>query len=296
MSSTSIKLRGHESFYIREGWLRKGVNAIKDDSYLLSNLHEAIDTIGVGSAMVKSIRYWLQAVGICEETRGEKRKRQQKLTENFGEDIFQYDPYFEDLGTLYLLHYKLVTNKELATSWYLFFNEFKPIETTKMHMEEIMKQLILNIDPEMKISDKSLNDDCNCIIKTYYAEKNDLKNPEDNMICPFTDLGLLKKVSARGKEDIILKISPNRKKLDKLIVLFVILENLNKGKSTTIRNLIEDNNNIGKVFNLNKNLVNYYVDELEEAKFINVTRTAGLNTIYPTDKATDILHKYYSQL
>ena len=28
MSNTKIKIRGHESFYIREGWLRKGTIAI----------------------------------------------------------------------------------------------------------------------------------------------------------------------------------------------------------------------------------------------------------------------------
>lgn len=296
MSNISIKIRGHESFYVREGWFRKGINAINDNGYLLSDVHEAVDTIGVGSAMVKAIRYWLQAVGLTEESRGERGKREQKLTEDFGSIIFEKDPYFEDLGTLFLLHYKLATNKELATSWYLFFNEFRPIETTKIHMQQILKQLILNINPELNVSDKSLNDDCNCIIKTYYAEKNDLKNPEDNMICPFTDLGLIKKISAKGKEDIIVKTAPNRKKLDKLVVLYVMLEHLNDGKSITINNLLEDCNNIGKVFNLNKGLVNYYIDALEEEKYIKVSRTAGLNVIYPTEKAKDILEKYYSQL
>ena len=73
MSNTKIKIRGHESFYIREGWLRKGTIAIKEDPYLLSNLQVAIDKLGVGSAMVKSIRYWLQAIGLTIEKRGDKK-------------------------------------------------------------------------------------------------------------------------------------------------------------------------------------------------------------------------------
>ena len=274
MNNTNIKLRGHETFHIREGWLRKGINAINENSYILSDLQESVDTIGVGTGMVKAIRYWLQALGLTKEERGEKGKRKQSLTNGFGKLIYEHDPYFEDLSSLYLLHYKLVTNRELATSWYLYFNEFKSTEITKTHMEETLKQLILNINPELSVSDKLLNDDCNCIIKTYYADKGELKNPEDNMICPFTDLGLIKKIS----------------------VLYVLLENLNDGKSTTINNLLEDSNNVGKVFNLNKSLINYYIDLLEEEKYIYVTRTAGLNTIYPTEKATDILKKYYSQL
>lgn len=299
MSEISVKIRGHESFYIREGWLRKGINAINTRPDILTDVLTAVDTIGVGSAMVKSIRYWLQVTALTEEKRGEKGRREQYLTDDFGKALFSKDPYFEDLGTLYLLHYKLVTNKKLATSWYLFFNEFKPNEVTKIHMEEILKQLLLNINPKLNISDKSLWDDCNCIIRTYYADKSDLKNPEDNMICPFTDLGLLKKISSKGRDDIIIKVAPDKKKLDKLIVLYVMVDNLNGKKFTSIKNLIEDCNNIGKVFNLNKNLINYYVDALEEENYITVTRTAGLNTISITEKSKDVitvLEKYYSQL
>lgn len=295
MSKAVIKIRGHESFYIREGWLRKGIVAINQDSYILSNTQLAIDKLGVGSAMVKSIRYWLQAVGLTEEKRGESGKRYQSLTKGFGSYIFENDRYFEDLGTLYLLHYKLVSNKALATSWNLFFNSIKATEMTKHHMEEALKQAILNIDPEYAISSRSLSDDCNCILKTYTAEENDLKNPEDNMICPLSDLGLIKRVNVKGKEEVIFKTVPEKNKLDKLIVLYVIMDNLEGSTSTTINNLIEDENNVGRVFNFDKNTINYYVDLLADEGYIRVNRTAGLNTIYPTDLSVDILQKYYTE-
>ena len=296
MSDVKLKLRGHESFYIREGWLTKGIVAINKDKYILSNTISAIDELGVGSAMVKSIRYWLQALSLTDEKRGEKGKRYQELSKDFGKILFENDRYFEDLGTLYLLHYKLVSNKDLATTWNLFFNSIKATEMTKHHMEEGVKQLILNIYPQYEISERSLSDDCNCLVKTYFAEKNDLKNPEDNMICPFSDLGLIKKEHIRGKDEIIYKTVPERNKLDKLIVLYVIMDNLGDKQSTTIKNLIEDENNIGSVFNLDKNTINYYIDILRDEGYLRVNRTAGLNTIYPTDLAVNILDKYYSRL
>ena len=296
MSDVKLKLRGHESFYIREGWLTKGIVAINKDKYILSNTISAIDELGVGSAMVKSIRYWLQALRLTDEKRGEKGKRYQELSKDFGKILFENDRYFEDLGTLYLLHYKLVSNKDLATTWNLFFNSIKATEMTKHHMEEGLKQLILNIDPQYEISERSLSDDCNCLVKTYFAEKSDLKNPEDNMICPFSDLGLIKKEHIRGKDEIIYKTVPERNKLDKLIVLYVIMDNLGDKQSTTIKNLIEDENNIGSVFNLDKNTINYYIDILRDEGYLRVNRTAGLNTIYPTDLAVNILDKYYSRL
>ena len=295
MSNTKIKIRGHESFYIRDGWIRKGVMAITENPYILSNIYEAIDILGVGSAMVKSIRYWLQAIGLTEEKRGIKSKRYQELTEGFGKVIFEKDQYFEDLGTLYLLHYKLATNKELATSWNLFFNSIKATEMTKYHIEEVLKQLILNIDPQYIVSERSLSDDCNCILKTYFAEKDDFDNPEDNMICPFSDLGLIKKININGREEVIYKTIPDKNKLDRLIVLYVIIDNLGEKTSTTIKSLIEDENNIGKIFNLDKNSVNSYIDILENEGYLRVNRTAGLNTIYPTELAVDILNKYYSE-
>ena len=43
MSSTKIKIRGHESFYIREGWLRKGIVSIVEQPDILSNMQVAID-------------------------------------------------------------------------------------------------------------------------------------------------------------------------------------------------------------------------------------------------------------
>ena len=59
--------------------------------------------------MVKSLRYWLQAVGLTfEPTNG---KKEQKLTP-IGEIISDNDPYIEEIGTLWILHYCLVNNKE----------------------------------------------------------------------------------------------------------------------------------------------------------------------------------------
>ena len=116
------------------------------------------------------------------------------------------------------------------------------------------------------------------------------------MICPFTELGLIKKYENKNKETIVEKLTPSKKKLDKLIVLYVINENLkNKSRSVSIKSLLEDENNIGKIFNLNKNSVNQYIDELVDEGYLTVTRTAGLNTIYLTEKADNILTIYYEK-
>ena len=284
-----MKFKGHETFYKREGWIRKGVKALEDDKYILSDTIKGIDKLGVGANMVKSIRYWLPVLGITEENRGDRGKRWQKLSD-FGRTINQRDPYFEDKGTLFLLHYNLAKNIKSATSWYLFFNEIGNSQMTKEEIKKALNKKILNIDPEYKISEKSLNDDINCIIKMYCLDKEDYKEPEDNLVSPFTILGLINKV----KDKKVVKTAPKFNDLDRLIVLYVIKNNMYNGK-TTINKLIEENNNIGKIFNLDKNTINEYVDILENQGYIEVNRTAGLKTISIKNASENILDKYYRE-
>ena len=45
--------------------------------------------------------------------------------------IYEHDRYIEEIGTLYLLQYRLASQENLATSWYYFFNVFNMNEFTK---------------------------------------------------------------------------------------------------------------------------------------------------------------------
>lgn len=115
-----VKLKGNESFNFREGWLRKGMRCVEDDESLFSK-DNVMEQLGVGSKMVKSIRYWLQATGLCEEQyRNSGRARAQVITANFGRVIREKDPYFDDIFTLFLLHYHIVANEALCMPWYIF--------------------------------------------------------------------------------------------------------------------------------------------------------------------------------
>lgn len=294
-SKTKIRLKGHESFYIREGWIRKAIIAIETDELILAKSY-ASDELGIGANMVKAMRYWLPAIGLTEEVRVDGSKRAQRLTENFGEIIIEYDRFIEDIGSLALLHYRLCTNFEQATSWYIFFNMVKGDEFSKSNLPRVLEQQLLNIDPKLEFSDKSLNDDCNCILKTYCYDREDLNNPEDNLVSPFTELGLVKKVKGKRKEDIIIKTSPNKKNIDKLVILYVMLDQLKVSNTVTVERLLEDKCNVGKVFNLDKSTINEYIDDLESEGYITVNRTAGLNTIYFNEATKEeVLVKYYTR-
>ena len=56
----AIKLKGHETFALREGWLNKGLAKVDANPKVFSENYGA-DALGVGSNMAKAIRYWLKA-------------------------------------------------------------------------------------------------------------------------------------------------------------------------------------------------------------------------------------------
>lgn len=66
-----MQINKHGSFYIRNGWPTKIMDAITNDPLVFSPNNElnAVDVIGVGRVMVKSMRYWASVMGIAVEAK-----------------------------------------------------------------------------------------------------------------------------------------------------------------------------------------------------------------------------------
>ena len=75
-----MKFRAHDTFFIRKGWLNKGMrNVNADPSVFMGSNGNPMDVLGIGANMVKALRYWLQAVKLTSEpTSG---RREQTFTE-----------------------------------------------------------------------------------------------------------------------------------------------------------------------------------------------------------------------
>lgn len=288
-----MRFRAHETFFIRKGWIYKGLKNVKlNSTVFMGDNGNPMDIFGIGSSMVKSLRYWLQAIGLTiEPSHG---KRNQTLT-SFGQVIYDNDRYIEENGTLWLLHYKLATNKDDATAWYYFFNEFNRNEFTQ---DEFVKQLntyiLLN---EGEISERSLEDDFRCIINTYMPriKSNPEKvHPENNIDCPFGELSLIDFVNKKNK--IYIKKSPKLDTIHPLVILAVIVDRAENEKTIKISSIQNDMCNIGKVFNLDIITLINLLNKLELMGYIKVVRTAGLDVI-TIEKEIDFLgcvQEYYN--
>lgn len=295
-SDLKYKLKGNESFCIREGWLNKGITAIQTTPEIFS-MSNAMDVLGIGSKMVKSLKFWLLATGLAQEKKVKNSKNILKLTDNLGEVINQYDKYFEDIFTLWILHYHIVSQIEICTIWNLFFNKFDVTDFSKSNMVNKMIDEFNKIFNRDKVVVNSISDDCGSILKMYsISSENDMSDPEDNLSSPFSELGLIKR-SDRDR-GIYSKIKPVYDKLDRLAVLYIIVSNMGEGNlSADIDTLISQENNIGKVLNLDRTMINEYLDQLKQEGYITLNRTAGLDKVYLNKKISpkDILIEYYTQ-
>lgn len=299
-----MKFRAHETFFIRKGWLHKGIkNVIQNNRVFNDKENKPTDVLGIGSNMVKSLRYWLQAVGLTEE-RIEGNNRYQELT-TLGNMIWENDKYMEEDGTLWILHYKLSSNKELATAWYWFFNEFNMKEFTKDDFVDAIDGYIRFDQESSEVATGSLEDDFNCIINTYISKRKispEKDSPENNIDCPFGDLDLLD-ISDK-KRKVFRKTSTKKDSINPLVILSVILdqlsiqENNNEIKEVKISDLLNAPCNIGRTFNMDLNLLDYYIDKLQEMNYLRVVRTAGLDVIRVNTEMDfyGALNKYYKEI
>ena len=284
-----MKIRAHETFNLRKGWLRKGVKNILNDPTLFTNKNiNPCNQLGIGTNMVKSLRYWLIATGITEEAI-DKGKHIQKLTK-LGELINNYDKYFEEDGTQWLIQYKLATNKENATAWYWFFNEFNVQEFDK---ELFVKELDDYLEAEeFSCSAKMITDEYACLLNTYYS-KNKEEDPEETNSCPLTSLKLI----IKSEGSVYRKNVPARDSIPPLIALAVIVAE-NKSNEINISELIDKPNSISKIFILDRSTLFYILEALVKMDMITMPRTAGLdvvrfNEVYTFD---GLVEKYYKSL
>lgn len=283
-----FKLKSNASFTLREGWLTKGLRHVSEDpeTFLTDS---AIETLGVGSAMVKSMRHWMLASGLATEPKAGRRK--QELTP-LGKLILENDLYFENYFTLFIVHYHIVTNKELATVWYLLFNHYNASRFSKDNMTEALLAQFREMTTK-DFSESSFKDDCAAALKSYVSDATKQSSPEDNMQCPLVALGLFTK-TARSTYEVTIPTAAN---LHAQAVLYVLLDRMQERESISLEKLLNEPCNVGKVFHLNAYRLNAYLDELQAEGVLEIQRTAGLNMVYPKTNLTaiDVAAKYYGR-
>ncbi len=289
-----MKFGGHQSFHLRDQWLYKGIYWTNQTSQILlnnkKNTEMAMQKMGVGKNMVDSIRYWLKAANLIKS-----HPVGFTLTDT-ARKILEKDPYFELDGTLFLIHYLLVTNKEEATTWYWFFNYFSADEFEKESLENAFFAYI-QIKTGKKIKDATLYKDLNCLLRMYQAvEWAGKRNPETETPSPFTKYGWIEK---RGEKFIRNKLNINDFNIHVFAyILFLFWQNhLSCPESVNLEDLSLKKNSPGRIFHFSLEKMNDLIENCSKINYLNYSRTGGYFIVQP-DSAylKKALDNYYKEM
>lgn len=186
---------GHESFPVRFTWLTKAVQHCEPESERdLFSRPDAMVTLGVGKNMVRSMRSWAVATGMLKPEEDGRREKRVQPTELglmlFGKKGF--DPFMEDPGTVWLLHWLLASNRRMTT-WFWTFNELRDVEFERT---QLVAQL-LRVGRELsqkEIAADTVERDIDCFLRTYVPSDPDKRLSREELLdCPLTELGLIRR-------------------------------------------------------------------------------------------------------
>lgn len=183
MQTKYYTFSGHESFPCKTLWLKKGYDFVRAEKDF--NAPEAVVDLGVGKNMVAAIRYWYKAFGLNKDVK----------TGWIADYIFDKntgkDPYMEDLGTLWLLHFLLVYTGE-ASLYRLFFVDFQK-ERRLFDREQVVsfvKRKMAKAEKQNMFNENTVKKDVGVLLLNYCLPRNPQSNEDFSTL--LMDLDLLR--------------------------------------------------------------------------------------------------------
>jgi len=299
------RFSGHQTFAFRYGWLEKGVRGIAESPTLFSD-DDALVHLGVGKNMVDSIRHWCLATQLLEVDSDVERDSGRLLrVTGVGRQLLLakgWDPFVQDDATLWLLHWLLVSNPAIGTTWQILFSLFHRLDFTK---RELVDYLLLFVEKEsLRVRKSVIVRDVDCFLRTYVRGTSGKKTgiAEESFDCPLHELNLIQ-LTPDGE---LYRFSVGTKpSLPAAVFGYALLEYLGRaragstaGPSTmSIQECTYGAGSPGQAFKLDENSLIEYVEELEDVSkgAIVLDETAGLKQIYQRRKQNprDLLKDYY---
>lgn len=185
MSATpNERFSGHESFVCRYGWLPKVHRAAQHQPAILKDEEGAMQALGIGRNMVKSLQFWAESSGIIQAN-GEGGHASGPLGSLLLADG-GIDPHLESLESLWLIHWRLSTRANMA-AWNLVFGEAKLIRFERSRLIAALSDRGAN--HARALAPSTLEQHASILINSYLPSA---RSGDDTSWCPLQDLGVLK--------------------------------------------------------------------------------------------------------
>jgi hypothetical protein len=281
------KFSGHDTFPFRYAWLTKlaefiNENGSKGIKEFEKNKLANVVKFGVGLNMVKAIRHWGQSTNVCDESF--------ELT-NFGKKVFAakkaFDPYLEDISTLWILHWTLASNPELTT-WYYAFNYHDSI----MFDRDKLTNDLLSVSKFSKwkgCSDNTIKRDVDCFVRTYTVSTKKGEITEDSLECPLAELNLISSTYSKTSYEFQRGPKPNLSSEVFEYALFdYFTEKLKGSEILTFEKIMYDFGSPGKVFQLDEKSLDNYLEQFEIRKNTAFRFIKGAGGLRQIQKVKDV--------
>jgi hypothetical protein len=292
---------GHETFPFRYTWLKKAVDHAARDPEIFGR-DDAMVRLGVGKNMVHSIRHWALVAGVLEEcseisgNRGRALRVTKLGTALLGDD--GWDPYLEDPGTLWLLHWQLTNTPEDATTWFWVFNQLNRFEFTREDLTEELMRLISQ-HQWSRVSESSVRRDVDTFVRTYSTPRLTKRTiVEDTIDCPLVDLGLLGLSS--DNETLVMRRQDHTTLSDEIFIYGLIeflRKRSNNARSLSLEEILFAPGSPGRVFSLNEQGVLRRLDLIyaHTRGKLAYDETAGLKQVLVHDvpESLSVLRAHY---
>ena len=190
---------GHESFAFRYGWLPKLYEAVGEDPGLFGSDERAILRLGLGRNMVKSIRFWGEALGLLAFEGG--RAVNTRFARMLLDQEDGLDPFLEDGGSLWRLHWRLTAHAGLG-AWIIAFLEIHEAEVTRERLVELVRGRALTA--RGAITEGTAASHVDILLRTYDAARSEDARGvvEESLGCPLQELRLLTVATRNGASTI----------------------------------------------------------------------------------------------
>jgi hypothetical protein len=295
----------HETFHPRWGWMKKAFDAAVSSPRAF-NAEDATLKLGVGKNMVRSIRCWGHAAKVLTFSDDPHRPRlPMSVPSRIGTALFGaegWDPYTEDPGTLWLLHWFLLAPRSEVPVWWAAFCEFSAVEFTDEQLTDYVTDQIEAVASWSTPHPSSVAKDVSCLLRTYAPSAgNDRLQAFDDLVdCPMRELSLLRRLDHTGR---VYRFSVGSKStLPAEVMLYACLDFLartdSRAQTVTVSRLASEAGAPGRAFKVTETDL---VDLLEEAtrrtELVRLARPAGVAQLAfdgsSAAVATGVLRSYY---
>lgn len=273
---------GHESFACKSHWLKRGYDFVRGENNF--NDDDAVVRLGVGKNMVASIKFWLKAIGLLKDA------GLVALANHLFDDDNGKDPYLEDIGTLWLLHFLLIQT-DYATIYKTTFVDYHRqrniIEKSKL--QNYIKHICFDeIGYKNLYNDNTVKRDIGVMLHNYCAKNGGNVNIEDSnsLFAPLNLICETEKNTYRFNYD-------TRSDVPSLIFLYALLVKFEGRNSISFEDIAE----LALIFCLTNNdlldIINHLCD-LYPSEII-FSDVAGIKELQfrATLNSMDVLDRYY---